>query len=275
MSCFYFPEQIKEDAEFPYQIVEMGYHFCQLGTFRPGGLREYQFVYCVSGKGIFKFGNQKFEISSGMGFFTAPHTPQEYYAIENDWIVHYVVLNGFGVEPYVKSMNLSNYQIIHAHNPFYLENYFRSLYNCIQNRKDNWRMEASVILYAMLSLFQSVKPYDNSESETSAGKLTHVIRYIADNYANAITLQDLAKFINVSPSYLCQLFKKTYKTSPVEYINQFRIQKAKDLLYSNHTLPVYKISELVGFSDTSYFCRIFKKQEGVTPSQFRENSFKA
>ncbi len=274
MSCFYFPENINHAAEFPYQFVEMGYHFSQLATFRPNGLPEYQFVYCVSGKGIFKFGNQKFEISSGMGFFTAPHTPQEYYAIENDWIVHYVLFNGFGVEPYVKSMNIPNYQVVHIRNPFYFDNYFRSLYDCIQNRKDSWRIEASVILYAMLSLFQSLDPYDTPlEAEISAGKLSLIINYIEKNYASVISLQDLAELIKVSPSYFCQLFKKTYKISPMDYINQFRIQKAKDLLYNNRLLPVHKIAELVGFSDTSYFCRIFKKQEGVTPSQFKEISF--
>lgn len=273
MSYFYFPENLNKSIALPYQVVELGYKFSQLSTSRLSGLSDYQLVYCISGKGIFKLGNEEHEIGPGMGFFTAPWIPQEYYATEPNWIVHYILFNGFGVEPYIKAMKIPDCQIFHIPNSFYIEHYFSSLYDCIKIRKSNWKTESSVILYALMSLFQLVENYENTlRIDLPAGKLLPVIHYIEKHYAEPISLQDIADVINISSSYCCQLFKKIYKTSPVDYMNNLRIEKAKNLLLTNDFMPIQKICELVGFSDPSYFCRIFKKQTGITPSEFRENS---
>ena len=79
---------------------------------------------------------------------------------------------------------------------------------------------------------------------------------------------DLAEILNISPYYLSHIFKDTYGVNVIDYLNQVRIKKAKELLAEGED-SVKQIAFETGFTDPNYFCRIFKKYTGVTPSAFR------
>ncbi|MEK0317182.1 response regulator [Cohnella sp. 56] len=97
----------------------------------------------------------------------------------------------------------------------------------------------------------------------------NVVRYIENHYMNAdLGLNDIAANVSVSPTYLGALFKKIKGQNISELITQTRIQKASELL-SHTNLRILDISEKVGFSNQYYFSAIFKKQTGLTPSEFR------
>ncbi|MGL5479384.1 MAG: helix-turn-helix domain-containing protein, partial [Clostridium sp.] len=74
---------------------------------------------------------------------------------------------------------------------------------------------------------------------------------------------------NLSPSYFSRLFKKETGKTVISYINEEKIEKAKELL-KNTYLPIINISLDLGFDDCGYFIRVFKKATGVTPKVFRE-----
>ncbi|MDO5479350.1 MAG: helix-turn-helix transcriptional regulator, partial [Clostridia bacterium] len=67
-----------------------------------------------------------------------------------------------------------------------------------------------------------------------------------------------------------RIFKSAAKTSPIKYINYLRLEKAKNLL-SESSLKVSEIAVQVGFSDSFYFSRLFKKETGVSPASFKKN----
>lgn len=92
--------------------------------------------------------------------------------------------------------------------------------------------------------------------------------YISKNYRRKIYLDDMAGQMNISSSYLSKLFYKETGTNIQEYINEFRIGKATNLLiYSNDSIS--SISESVNFHSQSYFGKIFKKYKGITPKEYR------
>ncbi|HPJ02028.1 MAG TPA: response regulator [Candidatus Limiplasma sp.] len=91
---------------------------------------------------------------------------------------------------------------------------------------------------------------------------------IAEHYREAISLKQLAGIMEINTSYLGQLFKKTTGESFTGYVNQYRIQKAKELL-AQTTLKVYEVAQEVGFTDYHYFLIIFKKLTGSTPTDTR------
>lgn len=105
----------------------------------------------------------------------------------------------------------------------------------------------------------------------SAPRLQAAIAHVAKNYLRAIPESEVALLCNMSPSRFCRQFKAAFDVTFVEYLANYRMQQAKRLL-SNPAMPVADVAAAVGFSDPSYFTRVFRKQEGVSPSEYRAAS---
>ena len=84
-----------------------------------------------------------------------------------------------------------------------------------------------------------------------------------------MNLKEISDILNINSIYLGQLFQKEIGILFSDYINNFRINKAKDLL-SNTSLKASEIGELVGYSNKNYFYRKFKSIVGITPSEWRK-----
>ncbi|WP_066071271.1 bifunctional transcriptional activator/DNA repair enzyme AdaA [Neobacillus soli] len=95
-----------------------------------------------------------------------------------------------------------------------------------------------------------------------------ITKYIDKNYSEKLTLETLAEMSHGSPYHLHRTFKRITGITPVEYIQQFRINTAKNnLLHSDRS--VADIGKSVGMANTPYFITLFKKMTGSTPAQFR------
>lgn len=97
-----------------------------------------------------------------------------------------------------------------------------------------------------------------------------LMKYINENYRNEISLTSAAKVLNMNANYVSQLFKKEAGITFVHYITQKRVDDAKDLLVTTQK-PLADIALDVGFNDTFYFIKTFKKLVGMTPGQYRSN----
>lgn len=111
-----------------------------------------------------------------------------------------------------------------------------------------------------------------AEAEQLEGKwnstIDRTLAYIAAHYHEAISLKQVAYVCGINTSYLGQIFKKAIGESFTNYVNRFRIERAKELLAQSN-LKVYEIAEKVGFTDYHYFLRIFKKIAGIVPTETR------
>ncbi len=96
------------------------------------------------------------------------------------------------------------------------------------------------------------------------------IDYINRNYFKRISLEEVANFVCLSPTYFSKLFKDEMKTNFNTYLNSIRINKSKKLLLTDN-VNLVDIPSLVGFEDQSYFSKVFKKFTGVTPGKYRES----
>lgn len=97
-----------------------------------------------------------------------------------------------------------------------------------------------------------------------------VENYVNENMNKALKLEELAAICSLSPGYFSRVFKKETGKTVITYINEMKIEKAKELL-KNSEAPIINISLDLGFDDCGYFIRVFKKITGVTPKAFREN----
>lgn len=97
------------------------------------------------------------------------------------------------------------------------------------------------------------------------------LNYIQNNYKNKIYIKDLAKEANLNPQYFCRFFKTNTGKTPVDFINQYRVEQAAKLIIMNDK----KISDIcfeVGFDNFSYFIKKFKEYKNCTPGSFKDLS---
>ena len=93
--------------------------------------------------------------------------------------------------------------------------------------------------------------------------------YIEENYARDISLEEVSRNTDISAYYFSKLFKEGTGETFIEYLTHFRINKAKELIAKSE-YSMKEICQMVGYSDPNYFSRIFKKNVGVTPTEYKE-----
>ncbi|MFD0712876.1 response regulator [Paenibacillus sp. GCM10027626] len=138
------------------------------------------------------------------------------------------------------------------------------------------RVEAVLAAAALSQLQDVARSYfrqllDRTVTLRHSGKnsiVETVKRYIDARYAEAISLDTLAREVFVSPVYLSFLFKQVKGMNVTDYLTQVRLDRAKELL-RGASVKTYEIARLVGYQDEKYFSRLFKKKVGMTPSEFR------
>lgn len=102
-------------------------------------------------------------------------------------------------------------------------------------------------------------------------RITRVQKYIISNLDSELKLEDLADVADTSPQHLSRLFRKECGTTITQYIRTQRINEAKWLLQTTDS-PIVEISESLGFSSQNYFCNVFRKETGLTPSEYKAKS---
>lgn len=124
-----------------------------------------------------------------------------------------------------------------------------------------------LLVYLIANYSNQIK---SSPPESSIESFTEKARsYIYENYQQDFTLEDIARYVNISPYHLIRQFKKRFGLSPFQYLRNLRIEKAKQMLSGE--VSITQIAHDVGFFDHSHFLRNFKKIEGTQPSTFRKN----
>jgi two-component system response regulator YesN len=99
--------------------------------------------------------------------------------------------------------------------------------------------------------------------------MAEIAGYLENNYQNDLSLYDIASRFHVSREYVSRKFKLTFGMNLSEYVSRIRINNAK-LLLLNLQLKIARIAEMVGFNNEKYFSLVFKKQEGISPNEYRK-----
>ena len=112
----------------------------------------------------------------------------------------------------------------------------------------------------------------NDRSFAGDFRITRVIRYIAKNYCDRLTVKSMAEMVSLNPTYFGDLFQRTAGVSFNRYLSQVRIRNAENMLVSGE-YKVGDVAEACGFTDTSHFYKQFKNIKGFSPSQCLPKSF--
>ena len=223
-------------------LLEIGDQQCSpLYAFGPNIRNEYIFHYVVSGKGVVMLQpsgekgqnilSETIEVKAGEGFLLEPHTAHMYRADENDpWHYIWIVFTGLSVPSYLRACGLTR------NNPvFYPQSY----------------------AHAVTTDINIANVY-----------IAEAMRYIESRYADIRSLDEIAGFCNVTRSHLARLFRSTLHVTLQEYLINYRMDKAKELLV-NTNLPIYQIAQQVGYEGALQFNKAFKNRMQVPPRTWR------
>ena len=138
----------------------------------------------------------------------------------------------------------------------------------------NYEEFGSCIDNLKISLFERRVSVSAEPEKQEERTITGITRYLQEHLAEELSLSVLADQFHLNPQYISQLFKSEIGVNFLAYLTSIRMEKAKKLLLST-SLSVAEVAEQSGYGDYRVFTKVFKKSEGVTPSQYRRDFLEA
>jgi len=237
------------------------------------GLGSYLFFLIESGSGTLTYDGTTYELSKGDCVFIDCRKPYSHTTSKELWKLDWVHFQGTNMENiYQKYIERGGLPLFHADEPQHYLDLIGNIYG-IASSDDYLRdMKIYEQLTRLLTLLMEESWNPENMPDNTAGKkksLQDIKAYLETNYAEKITLDDLASKFYINKYYLTRIFKEQYGSTITNYILELRITKAKQLLRFSD-MPIDEVASAVGISDANYFARIFRKIEGTTPHNYRK-----
>lgn len=146
---------------------------------------------------------------------------------------------------------------------------FQSIYDTWCMKKPGYYHKCMSILYSILS--QLDKQFSQAYLTPAFRSIKHAINYMHANFTDpGLSITALCNIAKLSDTQFRRNFFEVYGTTPLKYLQTLRVNYAADLL-ANSSLSIEEISSISGFSDSKYFCAVFKKHKFRPPSEFRKS----
>lgn len=274
--------------QFPFQYYREHFNWSRLEMVEWHWHSELEFVEILQGSMECHIGEETIELQKGDTFFINSGVIHKYQALQRcreEQCVFSDILflpeiiaphSSLIYEKYVRPIILHGKPFVVMHQTQEWEQSIRDLYHHIVNiclsEEDlaELRIQAGVSeLWTRLFhyLYQEKSEQQENKNILAQARLRKMMQFIWDHFAEKITLDDIAGSANISKSAALRCFRSGMQTSPVGYLNDYRLNRAKELLLSSHS-TVSDIAVSVGFDNVGYFDRVFRRTFGVTPKQF-------
>jgi len=133
----------------------------------------------------------------------------------------------------------------------------------------------------LLALLKKVANEIIEEKDSAAGEdrasqaeysvhIEKIVNYIQKNYDQDLSLEQFSELTGLHPSYISSLFKHEVGMPFLQYLQEYRMEKAKELIAKHPSLPIQTVASQVGYENPQHFMKVFKKAVGCTPGEFRE-----
>ena len=252
-------------------VYNVGYQKCDLmHQWGPGVRDHYLIHYVISGKGYYKTNGKKYTLEAGDSFLVYPNREVTYFADHGlPWEYAWVGFNGSDALSILNATNFTPEHPIIQKTP-HGEEILHELLRIYEVRGNEFEraVEMTGRLYTALALF--MKSADQKTPSTSYNSYVQkAIEYISANYSYPITVEDIADYVGLSRSHLFRSFEKVMEISPIEYLTNFRIKQACNLLKTSD-LSITAIANSAGFENNLYFSKAFHKVKGVSPKVYKK-----
>jgi len=246
----------------------------KLPTYRPRGRVDYQILYVSAGVAHFHFDHAENEtiVSAGNMVIYRPKEFQkyEYYASDRTE-VYWVHFTGNNVKNILRNYGIKDdMRVFYVGTSLEYERIFKRMITELQRCQENYEEMLSMLLRHLLIIIhrQLSKPRI-LKNEFLDNEMDIAAQYFNDNYNLDISIEAYATSRGMSVSWFIRNFKQYTGTTPMQYIVSVRITNAQMLLETT-SYPVGEIGRIVGYDNPLYFSRIFHKQKGFSPSEYRK-----
>ncbi|UCZ52019.1 AraC family transcriptional regulator [Bacillus shivajii] len=247
----------------------------------------FDLLYVTKGTLYMKENDSSYEIRCGQFIILAPgfeHVGEHPCSEDTDFFwIHFSFTNQFNLigkkevdwsEVFLKESTYTSPSIFNLHLPRYGEirqsgscnETLERLITINESGDPAMKLKQQMIFSEFILLLQEEAMHIPSTSQTVVDQ---VLYYIKNNYDNKeFTVKGMAKSLLYHPDYITRSMKKVTGVTPIQYLHYYRLTVAKQKLV-NENLDLKTISSEAGFKDVSYFSRIFKQKEGITPGEYR------
>lgn len=252
---------------------------------------EIEFIYVQSGNvyvtcedtGITAKEGELIFINHQKKHFLSPASDEGY--VTDSIIVHPNFILGFGqleleqkyIAPIIHEASLK-YLFFEEHGTYHqaCTEYIRQILEWNIQKPDGYEL---LTKSALLQIWYLIYMHYTKQGITSNSKMTNqdehrvkqAILYMQEHFMESITLDDIADSILVSKSECCRCFKRSLGITPFEYLMKYRIMEATKRMHKKSPESISEIAGIVGFNNTSYFNKIFKKYMNCTPTAYRNS----
>lgn len=261
----------KPNEKLPLYCDSIGYHWRQPAIQRLNGYHAYHWLQTESGAGIVTIAKQTIMLKPKQAILFRPRIAHRYQSKNGSpWQTAFLTFDGLLADQLADFLQLKEFLLISQMSPE-LISFIPQTFSDFSNSNGNIisMLDQSVELYHFLMLIRQnalLKKHD-VHNQTIA---LPIVRYIAQHYAQPISNAQLAKMTRYSITYQNRIFKKIYNVTPLEFLNNYRMRKAKQLLVTHPDWGITRIASQVGFHDPSHFIEKFKQSYQATPAQFRK-----
>ena len=266
MFYYHYPIISKEDR-LPVYLISIGMHDRQPLVRRGTEYGFPQIFYCTKGRGMLCLDGTQTPIEAGMGFFIPACCPHEYFPADDVWDNHWLIPGGYACDRLLEEMGFDRPRVFSIDSTERLDRIFAEMHNALRSDRVYGNLRASGYLYDFLIELDLAVSHGGTSAAADPAVMK-CVGLIDREYTRRITMDDLCEVTGLSRQHICRLFRSVLGTRPMEYTAKRRIQAAKELL-SSTGLTTEEIAEKTGFGSGSYFCKLFRRYEGMTPTQFR------
>lgn len=275
MNSMVFPV-VARAFELQYFVVGAAMDNWQEEVLRPSGFWTHQFIITSKGEGTLCIGSKHYRLLPGTAVYMPPNVGYSFNRIGDEWNTWWVVFDGEGVISMLQSLGFHGFTICdldgksrqHGEGSERIYRIIRRIFNVLSFDELFGGYYASAGLYELMIEFCRQSQLIPSELY-SGSRISRAIVLINNNCCAKLTMDDLCRVADLSETHLCRLFKSYFGMRPIEYINRRRVIYAKEMI-KNSQHSIEAVSLKLGFESVSYFGKLFKRYEGVSPSEYRK-----
>ena len=252
------PERVQKHL--PIYPITFGQGHDQQTIRRPAGVGFHHFLCVSEGEGFFNLNGTTVVLKEGAVIFLKKDFPVDYGRTGNTFKTSWVTFNGEGVDGLLDYFGAGDYAILYQKSPALR---IAELYKLGERN-------VPIDILSSKTYELAVDFFTLFKKQNEPPILEKAKEFIRQHYGENLSVADISESVNISQSLLFKLFRTEEKATPMEYLRRVRIEQAKKLLFESQ-LKICDISTACGFSDTAYFCKVFKDQTGSSPASYRRS----
>ena len=253
------PHTQKVDKLLPVVLITVGVNHKQEPVPRPHGAEFHHIFYVEKGRGVLETEKGSFALEEGMAVFMRRGVPMTYYPAGEVFKTAWITFVGNGVDGMLECFSAKDFEFLKS----------ETIYPKIVNVHKMVERGKGADMLSKYAYDIIVTFFCELNSAKKPELLLRAKEYIEKNYASDISASNVAASLGISESMLFKLFRENEDGTPSAFLRSVRIYRAEQLLLSRSEMKIADVAQECGFSDSAYFCKVFKDETGMTPKNYQ------